>query len=31
MNLETIFKDNRQWVQEKLKVDSAYFKNLFKG
>lgn len=31
MELETIFKDNRQWVREKLSVDSAYFKNLSKG
>ena len=31
MKLETIFKHNQQWVQEKLNIDSAYFENLSKG
>jgi len=31
MNIKQIFKNNRKWVQEKLKIDSDYFKNLSKG
>ncbi len=31
MKLETIFKHNQQWVQEKLSIDNEYFENLAKG
>jgi carbonic anhydrase len=31
MKLETIFKHNQQWVQEKLSVDNEYFEDLSKG
>jgi carbonic anhydrase len=31
MNLESIFKNNEDWVQEKLNVDTNYFENLAKG
>ena len=31
MNLENIFKNNEDWVQEKLNVDANYFENLAKG
>ena len=31
MNIEQIFKNNQNWVQEKLKVDANYFKDLSKG
>lgn len=31
MNIEQIFKNNQDWIQEKLNVDSDYFKNLAKG
>ncbi|MAL61136.1 MAG: carbonic anhydrase [Flavobacteriaceae bacterium] len=30
-NIEQIFKNNQQWVAEKLNVDKNYFKNLSKG
>jgi len=31
MNITKIFKNNQQWVSEKLGQDSEYFKNLSKG
>ncbi|MEM9674682.1 MAG: carbonic anhydrase, partial [Bacteroidota bacterium] len=31
MKLETIFKHNQQWVQEKLSTDTEYFEDLSKG
>lgn len=31
MDIKQIFKNNRQWVQEKLNFDSNYFKNLSEG
>lgn len=31
MNISQIFKNNQKWVQEKLKLDADYFKNLSKG
>lgn len=31
MKLETIFKNNEKWVEEKLKLDPQYFENLSKG
>jgi carbonic anhydrase len=31
MNIDQIFKNNEQWVQEKLNLDSEYFKNLSEG
>jgi len=31
MKLETIFKNNEKWVEEKLKLDPHYFENLSKG
>ncbi|MEZ4936686.1 MAG: carbonic anhydrase [Crocinitomicaceae bacterium] len=31
MNLEQIFKNNQSWVQDKLKLDPNYFKNLSEG
>lgn len=31
MNIEQIFKNNQDWVKEKLKVDANYFENLSKG
>ncbi|WP_236974892.1 carbonic anhydrase [Membranihabitans maritimus] len=31
MDIKQIFKNNQNWVQEKLNLDSSYFKNLSKG
>lgn len=31
MKLETIFKNNEKWVEDKLKLDPNYFENLSKG
>jgi len=31
MDIEQIFKNNQEWVQQKLKVDPKYFENLSKG
>ncbi|MBR9917516.1 carbonic anhydrase [bacterium] len=31
MDIKQIFKNNHKWVQEKLNVDSEYFKNLSEG
>lgn len=31
MDIKQIFKNNREWVQEKLNTDPEYFKNLSKG
>lgn len=31
MKLETIFKHNQQWVQEKLSTDTEYFEDMSKG
>ncbi|MDX1719145.1 carbonic anhydrase [Salegentibacter mishustinae] len=31
MEIKQIFENNRNWIQEKLKVDSDYFSNLSKG
>ena len=31
MDIKQIFKNNQEWVQEKLNIDSDYFKNLSKG
>ncbi|MGM0634831.1 MAG: carbonic anhydrase [Bacteroidota bacterium] len=31
MDIKQIFKNNQQWVQEKLDIDSNYFKNLSQG
>ena len=31
MDIKQIFKNNREWVQDKLNMDSDYFKNLSKG
>ncbi len=31
MEIQQIFKNNQKWIQEKLKIDSNYFKNLSKG
>jgi carbonic anhydrase len=31
MDIKQIFKNNREWVQEKLKYDSNYFNDLSKG
>lgn len=31
MDAEQVFKNNKAWVQKKLKIDSNYFKNLSKG
>lgn len=31
MNIEQIFKNNQQWIQEKLNLDKDYFKNLSQG
>lgn len=31
MHIEQIFKNNEKWVQEKLKIDSNYFKKLSEG
>ncbi len=31
MNVEQIFRNNRVWIEEKLKLDGNYFKNLSKG
>jgi carbonic anhydrase len=31
MNLETVFKNNENWVKEKLSTDKDYFKELGKG
>ena len=31
MDIRQIFKNNREWVQDKLNMDSDYFKNLSKG
>jgi carbonic anhydrase len=31
MNIKRIFKNNQEWVQSKLNIDSNYFNNLSKG
>ncbi len=31
MNLQTIFKNNEEWVKQKLNLDPEYFKDLSKG
>lgn len=31
MNVEQIFRNNRVWIEDKLKLDGDYFKNLSKG
>jgi carbonic anhydrase len=31
MNVEQIFRNNRNWIAEKLKIDCDYFRNLSKG
>jgi len=31
MNIDQIFKNNQQWVKDKLKLDPEYFKNLSAG
>lgn len=31
MNIQKIFQNNQQWVQDKLKIDANYFQNLSKG
>ncbi len=31
MNIQQIFKNNQEWVQNKLNLDSSYFNNLSKG
>jgi Carbonic anhydrase len=31
MNIDQIFKNNQEWISEKLKVDENYFKNLSLG
>lgn len=31
MNIDQIFKNNEEWISEKLKVDANYFKNLSLG
>jgi carbonic anhydrase len=31
MNIEQIFRNNHEWIAEKLKTDSDYFKNLSQG
>ncbi|MCP4122871.1 MAG: carbonic anhydrase [Bacteroidetes bacterium] len=31
MDIEKIFKNNREWIETKLQLDSDYFKNLSKG
>ncbi|MBV6641297.1 MAG: carbonic anhydrase [Cyclobacteriaceae bacterium] len=31
MQIDQIFENNKKWIQEKLKVDQDYFKNLSKG
>jgi len=31
MNIQQIFKNNQQWIQDKLKLDKDYFKNLSQG
>lgn len=31
MNIDQIFKNNKEWISEKLKVDENYFKNLSLG
>jgi carbonic anhydrase len=31
MKFEQIFQNNREWIEEKLKTDRDYFKNLSKG
>ncbi|MEQ8712636.1 MAG: carbonic anhydrase [Cyclobacteriaceae bacterium] len=31
MNIKQIFKNNQEWVQNKLNLDSSYFNNLSKG
>jgi carbonic anhydrase len=31
MNIEKIFRNNRQWINSKLQTDQAYFKKLSKG
>jgi carbonic anhydrase len=31
MDIKLIFQNNKQWVQDKLKIDSNYFKNLSEG
>ncbi|NUQ82616.1 MAG: carbonic anhydrase [Bacteroidetes bacterium] len=31
MNIDQIFSNNRDWIQDKLKSDRSYFKNLSKG
>ena len=31
MNIDQIFRNNQQWISEKLKIDKEYFKNLSLG
>jgi len=31
MNIKQIFKNNKKWIQEKLKIDPNYFKKLSRG
>ena len=31
MNIEQIFINNKVWIEQKLKIDAAYFENLSKG
>ena len=31
MNVEQIFSNNRKWIEDRLKIDNNYFKNLSKG
>ena len=31
MNIEQIFLNNKVWIEQKLKIDAAYFENLSKG
>ncbi|MCB0650586.1 MAG: carbonic anhydrase [Saprospiraceae bacterium] len=31
MNIDQIFKNNQEWVKDKLNLDAEYFKNLSKG
>jgi carbonic anhydrase len=31
MNIDQIFKNNQEWIKDKLSLDASYFKNLSKG
>lgn len=31
MDIQNIFQNNREWVKDKLELDSDYFKNLSEG